>query len=52
MARRGFREDAIYFDHSGGCRDVRHHKGCPGRWRELRPVITTGAEVMDKIFSG
>ena len=33
MARRGFREDAIYFDHSGDCRDARHHKGCPGRWR-------------------
>ena len=33
MARRGFREDAIYFDHSGDCRDVRYHKGCPGRWR-------------------
>ena len=32
-SRRGFREDAIYFDHSGDCRDVRHHKGCPGRWR-------------------
>ncbi len=33
MARRGFREDTIYFDHSGDCRDARHHKGCPGRWR-------------------
>src|SRR5215469_3641100 len=33
MARRGFREDAIYFDHSGDCRDAQHHKGCPGRWR-------------------
>jgi integrase len=33
MGRRGFREDAIYFDHSGDCRDERHHKGCPGRWR-------------------
>src|SRR5215471_8656569 len=33
MARRGFREDAIYFDHSGDCRDARNHKGCPGRWR-------------------
>jgi integrase len=33
MARRGFREDAIYFDHSGDCRDVRYHRGCPGRWR-------------------
>src|SRR5262249_43277054 len=33
MGRRGFREDAIYFDHSGECRDARHHKGCPGRWR-------------------
>jgi integrase len=33
MSRRGFREDAIYFDHSGDCRDERHHKGCHGRWR-------------------
>ena len=33
MARRGFREDTIYFGHSGDCRDARHHKGCPGRWR-------------------
>lgn len=33
MGRRGFREDAIYFDHSGDCRDARHYKGCPGRWR-------------------
>jgi integrase len=31
--RRGFGEDAIYFDHAGECRDGRHHKGCPGRWR-------------------
>ncbi len=26
-------DDAIYFDHSGDCRDTRYHKGCPGRWR-------------------
>jgi integrase len=31
--RRGFGEDAIYFDHAGECRDQRLHKGCPGRWR-------------------
>src|SRR6516162_7162780 len=31
--RRGYGEDAIYFDHTGECRDRRHHKGCPGRWR-------------------
>jgi integrase len=31
--RRGFGEDAIYFDHAGECRDRGHHKGCPGRWR-------------------
>ena len=31
--RRGYGEDAIYFDHTGECRDHRHHKGCPGRWR-------------------
>ena len=33
MSRRGFGEDAIYFDHLGDCRDARHHKGCAGRWR-------------------
>src|SRR5260370_12937389 len=33
MARRGFREDAIYFDHSGDCHDARSEKGCEGRWR-------------------
>jgi integrase len=33
MSRRGFGDDAIYFDHSGDCRDARYHKGCPGRWR-------------------
>jgi integrase len=33
MSRRGFRDDAIYFDHAGECRDARYHKGCPGRWR-------------------
>ena len=31
--RRGYGEDAIYFDHAGDCRDGKHHKGCPGRWR-------------------
>jgi integrase len=33
MGRRGFGEDAIYFDHVGDCRDARNHKGCGGRWR-------------------
>src|ERR1700689_4916818 len=33
MTRRGYGDDGIYFDHSGDCRDARHHKGCPGRWR-------------------
>jgi integrase len=33
MGRRGFGDDAIYFDHSGDCHDARLHKGCPGRWR-------------------
>jgi integrase len=33
MSRRGFRDDAIYFDHTGNCRDARSHRGCPGRWR-------------------
>jgi integrase len=31
--RRGYGEDAIYFDHVGECHDGKHHKGCPGRWR-------------------
>jgi integrase len=33
MIRRGFGDDAIYFDRSGDCRGARYHKGCPGRWR-------------------
>ena len=33
MTRRGFREDGIYFDHAGDCRDDRFHRSCPGRWR-------------------
>jgi integrase len=33
MSRRGFGDDAVYFDHIGDCRDARYHKGCPGRWR-------------------
>ena len=32
MSRRGFGDDAIYFDHSAAPH-ARHHKGCPGRWR-------------------
>lgn len=31
--RRGSGDDAIYFDHSGDCRDERLHKSCAGRWR-------------------
>ena len=33
VGRRGSGDDAIYFDHSGDCRDGRLHKSCPGRWR-------------------
>ncbi len=33
MARRGYGEDGIYFDHRGSCRDPAYHRGCPGRWR-------------------
>jgi integrase len=33
MSRRGFGEDAVYFDHAGECQDARYHRGCPGRWR-------------------
>jgi integrase len=31
--RRGYGEDSIYFDHTSGCRDPQHHRGCQGRWR-------------------
>ena len=33
VARRGYGEDGIYFDHRGDCRDPAHHRNCPGRWR-------------------
>jgi integrase len=33
MARRGYGEDGIYFDHTADCRDNTHHRGCAGRWR-------------------
>ncbi len=33
MGRRGFGDDAIYFDHSGDCCDARLHRRCSGRWR-------------------
>jgi integrase len=33
VARRGYGEDGIYFDHRGDCRDPAHHRSCPGRWR-------------------
>jgi integrase len=31
--RRGWRSDAIYFDHTGDCTDSERHRHCPGRWR-------------------
>ena len=33
MGKRAYGDGAIYFDHSGDCRDARNHKGCSGRWR-------------------
>jgi len=33
VARRGYGEDSVYFDHRGDCRDPAHHRNCPGRWR-------------------
>jgi integrase len=33
MARRGYGEDGIYFDHTADCCDSTHHRGCAGRWR-------------------
>jgi integrase len=32
-ARRGWHEDAIYFDHDGPCTDSERHRHCKGRWR-------------------
>ena len=31
--RRGWRGDAVYFDHIGPCTDPARHRNCPGRWR-------------------
>jgi hypothetical protein len=31
--RRGFGEDAIYFDHRADCQDSAQHRTCIGRWR-------------------
>ena len=30
--RRGWRNDAVYFDHAGPCTDPARHRHCPGRW--------------------
>jgi integrase len=32
-ARRGWHQDAIYFDHDAPCRDSDRHRHCKGRWR-------------------
>jgi integrase len=32
-ARRGWGNDAVYFDHDGPCTDPARHRHCPGRWR-------------------
>ena len=32
-ARRGWHQDAIYFDHDAPCRDRERHRHCKGRWR-------------------
>jgi len=31
--RRGWGNDAVYFDHDGPCTDPARHRRCPGRWR-------------------
>jgi integrase len=31
--RRGWRGDAVYFDHTGPCTDPARHRNCAGRWR-------------------
>src|SRR5690348_6194165 len=61
--RRGYREDGIYFDHRGDCRDSAHHKTCSGRWcgavslgfnasgKRIRKKVSgrTRTEVKDKL---
>jgi integrase len=32
-SRRGWREDGIFFEHVGPCRDNDRHRHCQGRWR-------------------
>jgi integrase len=63
MARRGYGEDGIYFDHAADCRDSTHHRTCAGRWRgvvslgfsadgkRLRKKVSgkTRTEVKDKL---
>jgi len=63
MARRGYGEDGIYFDHAADCRDSAHHRTCAGRWRgvvslgfsadgqRLRKKVSgkTRTEVKDKL---
>ena len=33
MARRGWGEDGIFFEHTGECSDASRHRHCDGRWR-------------------
>jgi hypothetical protein len=33
LARRGYGDDGIYFDHVGECRHPAQHRSCAGRWR-------------------
>jgi integrase len=63
MARRGYGEDGIYFDHAADCRDSAYHRTCAGRWRgvvslgfsadgkRLRKKVSgkTRTEVKDKL---
>jgi integrase len=51
--RRGYKEDAVYFDHAGECRDARYHKGCPGRWRGVVSLgFSAGGKRLRKKVSG
>jgi integrase len=53
MARRGYGEDGIYFDHTAGCRDVTHHRGCAGRWRGVVSLgFTADGKRLRKKVSG
>ena len=44
-ARRGWREDGVFFEHNSPCRDSDRHRHCDGRWRG---VISLGYDTDGK----